>query len=1711
MSNPADFPGDHKARVEEVIVTDELARRPSRSPDHAREAEALRDLADIMAREPGALLQSLAGAAMALTHSGSAGISLLETDGARGAFRWVAASGGLARHRGDTLPPDADPSSEAIKRNAVLLLREPGRVFAPSFEAEAEVHETLLAPFAVHGKPAGTVWAIKHDPQDHFEREDARLLESLARFAAAAHGMMQALHGAQAANQRSKTELAARLADAELLQRLSTSLISEQEADALYEQSLTAAIALMRADAASLQILSPDGNQLILLAARNLHPQSVAHWQVVDAGNASSCGQSLQSHARVVVGDAETEASYAGTQDLEEFRRSGIRAAQSTPLVARSGKPIGLISTHWHEPRRLAEADFRLLDVLARQLADLIERAAAEAAKRENEERQALLLRLSDTIRTISDPAEIQQTAMQLLGNHLGLSRAYYFDVVRENGGWVPVIDAAWQREPDKPSMIGRHALANFGDRMFEGFARGQVIAAADVGALTNVTPEELSTYRALGVTAFINVPLLRGGEYIAGIGAHDIWPHVWTEGEIDLIREVAARTWTAVERARAEGALHESQERYRGLFDTMDQGFCIVEKFDTPSAGGSDYRYLEANPAFVRHTGLPDPVGRTIRELVPNADVETLDRYDRVVRTGQPERFESYISALDLWMEAEVFPAKAQGQLAVLFTKINARKRAEAALRESGERFRALVTAGATSIYRMSADWRIMYELDSPDFLAKTAEATEDWVDYYILPEDRQAVNEAIEQAIRTRSMLELEHRVALADGGVGWIVSRAVPMLGPDGEIVEWFGAGSDITARKRFEQDLRESEEKYQALFAASPVPFFVLSPEPPDFTFVAANDAYLAVTMKTREDLIGRKAFDVFTDDPSRPGANGPDQFRASIARVLASGRRDALPRTRYDISRPGGGFEERWWLAISAPVLDTTGKVTAIIHQISDETDLHLGEVAQLEHQARQAALLKLSDSLRPLSDPIEIQAISDRTLGEYLALDHACYIDIDIDRQVATVVHEYQQGDFPSLTGEHSFAAFGAILALLRAGQVAAFNDVNTDPSFCPADLPSYRSLQIRSMVSTPIMKNGLLVAAMGAISASPRAWTEAEIALVQEVGERTWGAIERARAEAALRRSEERLALAFSTLPLGIAIIDANGEISTANDEMRRFLPTGLIPSHHPEHSARWQGWDADGKIVLPEDFPTARALRGEAVSPGMQMLYREDSGTEIWTEVLAVPLSGTAGQIDGAMTAVIDVDRLKRSEQAAQASEERLRQFGEASLDVLWIRDADTLQWTYLTPAFETIYGLSREQALTGDNYRVWQDLILPEDRDRAVANISRVWAGERVTFEYRIRRPVDGQVRWLRNTDFPMCDEAGRVVRIGGVGHDVTALKAIQAAMADSETRLRTLTEGIPQLVWRSSHDGLWTWVSPQWMAFTGQSQEESHGWGWLDAVHPDDHAAAIQAWEAAQPNGRLDVEFRVHRAYDGGCVWHRTRSVPVRGASGSDGRILEWLGTTTDIDDLKRLQGEQQVLVAELQHRTRNLLSVVRNVARRSFGASPERNEYDSRLAAIGRVQGFLSRSPGYSVPLAELVEAEMHAVGDGASSKVEIAGPPVDLPGESVQAVALALHELATNAVKYGAIAQPSGQLSVTWRIEATQDGLKRLVIDWRESGVSMPEGPPARRGYGTELITRALPYQLRAETTLQFEHDGVWCRIMLPASAFNSRIEKNFA
>jgi PAS domain S-box-containing protein len=325
----------------------------------------------------------------------------------------------------------------------------------------------------------------------------------------------------------------------------------------------------------------------------------------------------------------------------------------------------------------------------------------------------------------------------------------------------------------------------------------------------------------------------------------------------------------------------------------------------------------------------------------------------------------------------------------------------------------------------------------------------------------------------------------------------------------------------------------------------------------------------------------------------------------------------------------------------------------------------------------------------------------------------------------------------------------------------------------------------------------------------------------------------------------------------------------------------------------------------------------------------------------------------------------------------------------------------------------------------------------------------------------------------------------------------LEVKNAALSESELRFRTLAEGIPQLVWRAVDVGQWTWASPQWTVFTGESEEDSHGWGWIDPVHPEDRDAVRAAWTRAVDIGRLYVEHRIRRDADGAYRWFQTRATPVRNETG---RIVEWLGASTDIEDMRALQDRQSVLLHELQHRVRNTLAVVRSIVL-STGETSDTVEgfaahLEGRLNALARTQMVLTRAPGGGVDLETMIRDELLAQ-VAREDQIEVSGPDVRLSPKAAEVLALAIHELATNAVKYGAFCTPSGRVGVSWTT-SHEGGRIWLSLTWEETGVRVAATAPRREGFGTELIEQRVPYELRGRGALQFRSGGVRCDITFP-------------
>ena len=257
----------------------------------------------------------------------------------------------------------------------------------------------------------------------------------------------------------------------------------------------------------------------------------------------------------------------------------------------------------------------------------------------------------------------------------------------------------------------------------------------------------------------------------------------------------------------RTEKALRESEERFRAIVETTPECVKLV------SAAGTLLHMNSPGLTMVGARSAEEVVGKSVYDLIAPEDRDRFKAFNESICRGGQGSLQFEIVGLDgkrRHMETHAAPLRNPDETLVhlaITADISERKHAEELLRTSEERFRALVTASSDVVYRMSPDWSEMRELDGRGFIADTGKPTRDWLNQYIHPDDQPLILRTIREAVRTKSVFEHEHHVRRMDGTLGWMYSRAVPLLNISGEILEWFGAASDVTARKEAEDNFRK----------------------------------------------------------------------------------------------------------------------------------------------------------------------------------------------------------------------------------------------------------------------------------------------------------------------------------------------------------------------------------------------------------------------------------------------------------------------------------------------------------------------------------------------------------------------------------------------------------------------------------------------------------------------------------------------------------------------------------------------------------------------------------------------------------------------------------------------------------------------------------------------------------------------------------------
>jgi PAS domain S-box-containing protein len=283
--------------------------------------------------------------------------------------------------------------------------------------------------------------------------------------------------------------------------------------------------------------------------------------------------------------------------------------------------------------------------------------------------------------------------------------------------------------------------------------------------------------------------------------------------GVVCYFREVS-------EDVRTRQAITASMERYRTLFNSITEGFCVFQVLRDPHGAPTDYRWLETNPAFGRHTGLIDAVGRTVQELLPDMGGDWRELCGRVAMTGQPEHFEQHIPKLAKWFSVEVFRIgeAAECRIAALFADITERRRAEEALRKEERRMRLLTDAVPALISYVDADLRYRFNNKTyEDWFGHKRESVQGRHLAEVLGKEAFAAIRPKAEAALAGTVVEYEAELPYQDGGTRYVKAHYVPEVRPDGSVPGFFALIHDITASKKAEEALREADRQKDQFLA------------------------------------------------------------------------------------------------------------------------------------------------------------------------------------------------------------------------------------------------------------------------------------------------------------------------------------------------------------------------------------------------------------------------------------------------------------------------------------------------------------------------------------------------------------------------------------------------------------------------------------------------------------------------------------------------------------------------------------------------------------------------------------------------------------------------------------------------------------------------------------------------------------------------------
>ena len=520
-------------------------------------------------------------------------------------------------------------------------------------------------------------------------------------------------------------------------------------------------------------------------------------------------------------------------------------------------------------------------------------------------------------------------------------------------------------------------------------------------------------------------------------------------------------------------------------------------------------------------------------------------------------------------------------------------------------------------------------------------------------------------------------------------------------------------------------------------------------------------------------------------------------------------------------------------------------------------------------------------------------------------------------------------------------------------------------------------------------------------------------------------------------------------------------------------------------------------------EDDTFRVRIRAGDVIKRYETIRRHKDGQPIEVSVTLSPIRNTAGDVVGASKICRDITERRRAETESRERQHFLNRIFEVLPGVLYIFDLDENRIVFSNQGPVNVPYSPVEVAAMGADFV--GNLMHPDDQLRFQEHIVRLQTldpGATEAFEYRMRDKAD-EWRWYINTDTVFLrNESGVARQFLGVALEITDRKHAEFALRESEARQHQVLTASRigtfdvDLV---SGEGIW---NPTEFELLGLRPGEAPPGSatFFRHVHPEDLDGLQVNWEAAVQSGQLDTEFRIIRA-DGETRWLAARGDMLYDQPGDDPlRVRRYLGVNFDITERKEQEEHLRFLMKEVNHRSKNMLALVQAVARQTATASPQDfvTRFGERIQSLAAAQDLLVKSQWQAVSLSELIRSQLAHFKDLIGDRIQLQGPDVKILPAAAQTIGMAVHELATNAGKYGALFNEIGRVEVTWNLLGPEGGGPQFLMSWTESG-GPPVTKPTRRGFGSRVIGSMVKMSLDCDSEIDYAPTGFGWRIACPA------------